>query len=557
MEEREGRIGYWISGAAHVALILWALLGGVLFRPQPSVPVRTTEVSTMSGAEFEAYAAAARGSGPVSPEATAVASIPQPATETDAGTMPETSDTPDVQDSAQELAQPDAPEAKPDLSDFSSQPRIEVTSSLPSAPAAPEIEEAAPPVPQGVSAPQTAPQPAQPSAAPQDQVAPPVPPRSALALDSSALPQPRPADLVEARNERLAARAAAEAEAAEEAQRAAERQAAAEAEAEAERQAAAARAEEERAEQARQQAEAAERAAEAERQAAREAERQRAAEAERRAAEQAEQEAARKRAEEERLEAERRAEAARQAEAERQAAEQAEQEAARQRAEEERLEAERQAAADRQALEDALREAQQDSDATTTVGETASGNRQRIEGGSDASVAQDPLSAALSEAMSATQAPPQESAREPAPDPLQLTPVPITPTPLPDPEEHSDAGLDNLGAAPLGQPLSLSERDGFRTAIGQCWNVGALSLEAARMSISVEFRMGPDGRPDANSLRLVDLRGGSKHAAQNAFDVARRAILMCGRNGYPLPAEKYGRWQEVIVDFRPEGIGFN
>lgn len=38
MEEREGRIGYWISGAAHVALILWALLGGVLFRPSPRFP---------------------------------------------------------------------------------------------------------------------------------------------------------------------------------------------------------------------------------------------------------------------------------------------------------------------------------------------------------------------------------------------------------------------------------------------------------------------------------------------------------------------------------------
>ena len=134
--------------------------------------------------------------------------------------------------------------------------------------------------------------------------------------------------------------------------------------------------------------------------------------------------------------------------------------------------------------------------------------------------------------------------------------MPITPTPLPDPDQRSEAETGTGGAAPLGQPLSISERDGFRTAIQQCWNVGALSLEAARMDVSVEFRMTPDGRPDPASLRMVDQRGGSQTAAQNAFEVARRAIIMCGRSGYELPPGKYGRWREVIVDFRPDGIGF-
>ncbi|TGN44194.1 protein TolA, partial [Paracoccus liaowanqingii] len=70
MEDREGRIGYWVSGVAHGSLILWAILGGALFRPQPDHPVRTTQVSTVTGAEFEALAAAARGAGPVGAEAT-------------------------------------------------------------------------------------------------------------------------------------------------------------------------------------------------------------------------------------------------------------------------------------------------------------------------------------------------------------------------------------------------------------------------------------------------------------------------------------------------------
>ncbi len=31
MDEREGRIGYWVSGVAHGSLILWAILGGALY----------------------------------------------------------------------------------------------------------------------------------------------------------------------------------------------------------------------------------------------------------------------------------------------------------------------------------------------------------------------------------------------------------------------------------------------------------------------------------------------------------------------------------------------
>ena len=100
MEERDGHIGYWVSGIAHLALILWAILGGALFRPQPSMPVRTSEVATMSGAEFEEYAAASRGAGPVSSEATAVATMPEPETEETAGEAPADASAPDAEDAA-------------------------------------------------------------------------------------------------------------------------------------------------------------------------------------------------------------------------------------------------------------------------------------------------------------------------------------------------------------------------------------------------------------------------------------------------------------------------
>ncbi|WP_405402893.1 protein TolA [Paracoccus sp. Ld10] len=585
MGEREGRIGYWISGVAHGSLILWAILGGALFRPQPSPMVRTTQVSTISGAEFEAIAAAARGAGPVGADSTAVATLPDPVDPTEDGAARPVDAVPPQSGQAAALEQPDTAEAVPDLSDFAPAAPVDVATDLP-APSANQTD-----TPEAAAVP--------------------VAPRSVLALDASRRPQDRPADLVAAFNRRVAEAAAAEAarqaaadaaaaaarqataDAAAEAAAEAERQAAASAAAEAERQAAA-DAERDAADAAADAARqaAADAAAQAERQAAADAaERERqaaadaAADAERQAAAEAERQAAAEADEERRAAAEeqRRAEAEREAavaEAERQAAAEAERQAAAEAeerraaaeaaAEEERraeaarqaaaaaAEAERQAAAeqaareaaDRQALEDALQEAQGGAGGQDTASgsDTAGSPSQTIEGGSGASAGLDPLAAALAGAMAGTGAPadPANDPSGPPADMMQLTPGPIRSAPLPDAAQ----GL------PMGDPLTLSERDGLRFAIQNCWNMGALSVEASQMTVSVGFTLSPTGVPDQNSMRLAGYQGGSEGAAQQGFEVARRAILMCGRAGFDLPASKYGRWRDVVVDFRPDGVAF-
>ena len=134
-------------------------------------------------------------------------------------------------------------------------------------------------------------------------------------------------------------------------------------------------------------------------------------------------------------------------------------------------------------------------------------------------------------------------------EPLQLAPSAIRPTPL-------DGGID-MSSLSEAQPLSLAEKDAFRAAIRQCWNEGALSLEAQQMSVSVAFSMTADGRPIDASLRIADYRGGTDAGAQHAFQVARRAIMMCGGAGFPLPFDKFSRWRDVVVEFRPDGIGFD
>ena len=66
-EARERRVGAWVSGVVHAALIGAVALGGALFRAPQAPAIRMAPVETMSSVEFEAMAAASRGAGPVGP----------------------------------------------------------------------------------------------------------------------------------------------------------------------------------------------------------------------------------------------------------------------------------------------------------------------------------------------------------------------------------------------------------------------------------------------------------------------------------------------------------
>ena len=63
--------------------------------------------------------------------------------------------------------------------------------------------------------------------------------------------------------------------------------------------------------------------------------------------------------------------------------------------------------------------------------------------------------------------------------------------------------------------------------------------------------MGRDGKVQGD-VRLVSAQGGDASAQRTAFQAARRAILRCQRDGYPLPAEKYDHWKEIEMTFNPE-----
>jgi hypothetical protein len=86
-----------------------------------------------------------------------------------------------------------------------------------------------------------------------------------------------------------------------------------------------------------------------------------------------------------------------------------------------------------------------------------------------------------------------------------------------------------------------------------CWNVGALSTEAMATTVTVAFSIGRDRRP-TGEMQLVDWSGGSPAAAQQAFEAARRAIVRCGSDGFPLYPEAWDVWRDVEMTFNPESM---
>lgn len=146
----------------------------------------------------------------------------------------------------------------------------------------------------------------------------------------------------------------------------------------------------------------------------------------------------------------------------------------------------------------------------------------------------------------------------PAPEtPAAETPAAETPAPAPSDDAVNDAlrqALEGGGEqdVPQGPPLTSGEKDALRVAVSSCWNVGSLSSEALQTTVVVTVEMTPDAKPVTSSIRLASHSGGSAGAANQAFDAARRAIIRCTRDGYGLPADKYGQWKEIEMTFNPE-----
>lgn len=117
----------------------------------------------------------------------------------------------------------------------------------------------------------------------------------------------------------------------------------------------------------------------------------------------------------------------------------------------------------------------------------------------------------------------------------------------------ADEALSADPVVPLPQ-ISAQEAGALRVAVQQCWNVGALSSNALRVTVTVGVSLERNGVPDAASIRMLSFSGGSEASAKSAYEAARRAIIRCGARGFPLPLEKYEQWRDIELVFDPNGM---
>lgn len=151
--------------------------------------------------------------------------------------------------------------------------------------------------------------------------------------------------------------------------------------------------------------------------------------------------------------------------------------------------------------------------------------------------------------------PAEQPATEPAPDPatdqaaIDEALAAALAEEAPAEEPATESPPTGAGGTPLGQALTAGELGDFRAQVQQRWNVGALSTEALAVSVTIAVTVGPDGVPDAGSVRMVAATGGSDAAINAAYEVAKRAILTAGRRGLALPLDKYETWRELEITF--------
>ena len=105
-----------------------------------------------------------------------------------------------------------------------------------------------------------------------------------------------------------------------------------------------------------------------------------------------------------------------------------------------------------------------------------------------------------------------------------------------------------------GPPMTQAEIEGLNLAINKCLDTGTMSTDALNTTIQIRVEMIEDAKPDYKSIKMTGFSGGSEAAAQIAFQVARKAIVLCGQKGFGLDPVKYGQWAVLNITFDPNGM---
>lgn len=105
------------------------------------------------------------------------------------------------------------------------------------------------------------------------------------------------------------------------------------------------------------------------------------------------------------------------------------------------------------------------------------------------------------------------------------------------------AGVD----APAVTALTPEERTAFGIRVQSC----RLPADGV-VAVTVGFGLDAQGRVEGDVLLVAPALVTPSVAA--AFEAARRAVLRCQGEGYPLPAAAYDSWAQVEMTFDPSGM---
>ncbi len=108
------------------------------------------------------------------------------------------------------------------------------------------------------------------------------------------------------------------------------------------------------------------------------------------------------------------------------------------------------------------------------------------------------------------------------------------------------AASDSLDDA-LAKAFNSDQVGHLRQVIGPFWNIGSLSTEATRVTVTMRVQLSEDQK--VLSAEMVEFTGGTAEAAQQAFEIARRAVIRGASKGLGLPPDNYESWKLFLITF--------
>lgn len=151
---------------------------------------------------------------------------------------------------------------------------------------------------------------------------------------------------------------------------------------------------------------------------------------------------------------------------------------------------------------------------------------------------------------------PVETAKEPSQEDMMQALLKNLQEAKPDPakgEGTAAATSQQAQPLPLGERLTISERDALALQLRNCWNVLAGARYAENLVVDIKMFMNPDGTLQ-RAVIVDQIRYNTDSIFRAAADSAMRAVRDPNCTPLRLPPGKYNDWKVINATFDPSQI---